>query len=81
MGKAELRIGTSGYQYKHWKGLFYPEGMPAARWFEHYETWFDTVEINNSFYHLPAESAFEKWRERAADGFLYALKFSGTRRI
>ena len=72
----QLRIGTSGYQYKHWKEIFYPEGVPVRRWFEHYAGQFDTVEINNSFYHLPTESTFDSWRERAPDGFLYALKFS-----
>ncbi len=71
-----LRIGTSGYQYDHWKGLFYPEDLPRQRWFEHYAREFDTVEINTTFYHLPAASTFEVWRNQAPAGFCYALKFS-----
>jgi len=74
--RGELRIGTCGYQYEHWRRRFYPEGLPKSRWFEHYARHFDTVEINNTFYHLPSAQAFEQWRERAPAGFLYALKFS-----
>jgi uncharacterized protein YecE (DUF72 family) len=72
----ELRIGTSGYQYKHWKGIFYPEGLPAKKWLQFYASQFDTVEINNTFYHLPSENSFDQWRDQAPPGFLYALKFS-----
>lgn len=75
-GGGRLRIGTSGYHYDHWAGVFYPESLPRSRWFEHYAARFDTVEINNTFYRLPGASTFDDWRERAPDGFLYALKFS-----
>lgn len=71
-----LRIGTSGYQYDHWKGVFYPEDIPKNRWFDHYARHFDTVEINNTFYQLPQESTFDGWHEQAPAGFCYALKFS-----
>lgn len=71
-----LRIGTSGYQYDHWKGVFYPDDLPKKRWFEHYAQSFDTVEINNTFYNLPAEKTFDSWRDEAPESFLYALKFS-----
>ncbi len=46
---SELRVGTSGWQYKHWKGRFYPKDLPTAKWLEHYTHTFDTVELNNSF--------------------------------
>ncbi|HEY0627768.1 MAG TPA: DUF72 domain-containing protein [Sphingomicrobium sp.] len=69
-----IRVGCSGWVYKHWRGLFYPEEMPQKRWFEHYVAHFDTVEINNSFYRLPAASTFDGWREQAPDGFCYAVK-------
>jgi len=72
----EFRIGTSGYQYKHWRGIFYPETLPTTRWLQYYSEHFDTVEINNTFYHLPSERSFDQWREQAQEGFLYALKFS-----
>jgi uncharacterized protein YecE (DUF72 family) len=71
-----IRIGTSGYQYDHWKGLFYPEEMPRSEWFGHYAARFDTVEINNTFYSLPGPETFDRWRAQAPAGFLYVLKFS-----
>lgn len=74
--KGRLRIGTSGYQYDHWKGVFYPDDIPKKEWFQHYTSAFDTVEINNTFYNLPAEKTFEAWRESAPAAFLFALKFS-----
>jgi uncharacterized protein YecE (DUF72 family) len=73
---SKLRVGTSGWVYRHWRGLFYPTALPQKRWLEHYVRHFDTVEINNSFYHLPLESTFEVWREQAPAEFLYAVKYS-----
>ena len=69
-------VGTSGYQYEHWRGVFYPEDLPKRRWFEHYIQHFDTVEINNTFYRLPEIHTFDNWREQAPPGFVYALKYS-----
>jgi uncharacterized protein YecE (DUF72 family) len=70
----EVHVGCSGWVYRHWKGGFYPEGLPQKRWFEHYAGEFDTVEINASFYRLPLPSTFEGWREKAPPGFRYAVK-------
>src|SRR6185436_16435144 len=72
----EIRIGCSGWQYKHWRGDFYPAELPAARWFSFYATQFDTVEINNSFYRLPEAHTFERWRDQAPRHFTYAVKAS-----
>jgi uncharacterized protein YecE (DUF72 family) len=69
-----IRIGCSGWNYRHWRGLFYPPGLPQRRWFEYYAEHFDTVEINNSFYRLPQAETFEKWRAQAPPGFCYAVK-------
>jgi len=69
-----IRIGCSGWNYKHWRERFYPEKLPVKRWFEHYSSVFDTVEINNSFYMLPKAETFDKWREQAPPGFCYAVK-------
>ena len=69
-----IRIGCSGWNYRHWRGRFYPEGLPQRRWFEFYADHFDTVEINNSFYRLPATETFGKWRDQAPPGFCYAVK-------
>jgi uncharacterized protein YecE (DUF72 family) len=74
--KAVCRIGTSGYQYNHWKGIFYPEDVRKQDWFAHYAMHFDTVEINNTFYNLPKADTFDQWHGRARPGFRYALKFS-----
>jgi uncharacterized protein YecE (DUF72 family) len=73
---AELRVGTSGYQYDHWRGRFYPEDLPKKRWFDYYTEQFDTVEINNTFYNLPKAETFDHWREEAPPGFIYTLKYS-----
>src|SRR4051794_35285046 len=72
----QLRIGTSGYQYGHWRGVFYPPDLRVAEWFDFYARHFDTVEINNTFYRLPAADVFTTWRKQAPPGFLYALKYS-----
>ena len=71
---AQVRIGCSGWQYKHWRERFYPKGLPQTRWFGFYAEHFDTVEINNSFYMLPKPATFEKWRDQAPEGFCYAVK-------
>jgi uncharacterized protein YecE (DUF72 family) len=71
-----LRIGTSGFQYAHWKRVLYPPDLPRKEWFARYATMFDTVEINNTFYRLPEASTFVEWRKQAPTGFRYALKFS-----
>ncbi len=73
---AHCRIGTSGWVYPHWRGVFYPPALAQVRWFEHYAGQFDTVEVNNTFYRLPSEKAFDRWREQAPAGFVYAVKAS-----
>ncbi len=70
----EIRIGTSGFYYEHWKGVFYPEDLPKSRFFEYYCRYFDTVELNSTFYHLPKAKTIEHWRSKSPDGFLFALK-------
>jgi len=70
----KIRIGCSGWNYRDWRGRFYPDKLPQRRWFEFYAEHFDTVEINNSFYRLPKPEVFEKWRDQAAPGFCYAVK-------
>jgi uncharacterized protein YecE (DUF72 family) len=74
--RGKLRVGTSGYQYDHWRDVFYPNDLPKKDWFMYYATHFDTVEINNTFYRLPSADTFAEWRGHAPRGFCYALKFS-----
>lgn len=71
-----VRVGCSGWQYRHWKGNFYPSSLPQKKWLDYYASQFDTVEINNSFYRLPSEKSFSEWRDRVPDHFLYAVKAS-----
>src|SRR5438270_1533744 len=68
------RVGCSGWMYKDWRGIVYPEKMPQRAWFEYYATLFDTVELNNTFYRLPPASTVERWAEQAPAGFTYAVK-------
>lgn len=74
--RGRLRIGTSGYQYDHWRGRFYPPGCPKRCWLGYYAGHFDALEINNTFYRLPSEETFDGWREAAPPGFRFALKYS-----
>lgn len=74
--RGRVRVGTSGYQYDHWRDRFYPVELPKRKWLGFYAAAFDTVEINNTFYHLPEEKTFDRWREGTPDDFLIAVKFS-----
>src|SRR3954470_8581869 len=69
-------IGTSGWQYRDWRGRFYPQKLPQRLWLEHYAQHFATVESNNAFYRLPERATFEKWRERPPPDFWWAVKAS-----
>lgn len=69
-----IRIGCSGWNYRHWRGAFYPQRLAVKRWFAFYAEHFDTVEINNSFYRLPAAETFDAWRAQAPASFCYAVK-------
>ena len=67
-------VGTSGYSYKPWKGRFYPEKIKDAEMLAFYATRFPTVEINNTFYRMPAAALLEKWAQETAAGFTFGLK-------
>lgn len=72
----DIRIGTSGYHYKHWRGPFYPPKTPANKMLDFYCQYFDSLELNNSFYRLPTESAFDDWRTATPENFVFAVKAS-----
>jgi uncharacterized protein YecE (DUF72 family) len=76
-----LHIGTSGWHYKHWVGLFYLEGVVPSEMLPIYLREFDTVEVNNTFYQLPAPSTFDTWRETHQRIFVSLLKQAGSSRI
>ena len=70
-----IRIGCSGWNYKSWKDEFY-EGKPARLWLQHYARFFDTVEVNNTFYRLPLAGSVAAWVEQTPPGFLFTIKAS-----
>lgn len=76
VGRAAVRIGTSGWHYKHWCGPFYEAKLPASRMLSCYYQHFNTVEINNSFYKLPSENTFRAWKESTPAKFCFAVKAS-----
>ncbi len=69
-------VGTSGWSYAGWRGVFYPAGLPQREWLPFYASRFSTVELNVTFYRLPPESTFELWRRNTPEGFCFALKAS-----
>jgi uncharacterized protein YecE (DUF72 family) len=71
-----IHVGTSGWSYGHWSGVFYPEDIKPARYLEYYLTRFDCVELNSSFYHLPRESTIKGWMERTPESFRFCPKLS-----
>jgi uncharacterized protein YecE (DUF72 family) len=71
-----VRIGCSGWNYAHWRGSVYPASVPERRWLETYAQWFDTVEINATFYRLPERKTVARWADATPPGFCFAVKSS-----
>ena len=74
-----IRVGTSGWAYDEWQGPFYPPHLPTSQRLPFYREYFATVEVNATFYRMPAENTLDKWREQAGEGFPMAIK--GSRQI
>ncbi|MGN6645282.1 MAG: DUF72 domain-containing protein [Cytophaga sp.] len=74
--KSAIYIGTSGWHYKHWKGTFYPEDIKEKDQLAQYIQTFHTVELNNSFYHLPLRNTFKQWKKSVPENFIFAVKGS-----
>lgn len=73
---SQVNVGTSGWHYQHWHGLFYPRDLPPAKMLQFYARDFGTVEINNSFYKLPTEEVFRNWCGAVPRDFVFAVKGS-----
>ena len=73
---ARLFIGTSGYSYRHWRGVLYPTGLPSGAWLRHYSEHFSSVELNGTFYGLPTPATVERWLADVPDDFVFAAKMS-----
>ena len=69
-----IQIGTSGWSYQHWRGVFYPPELPANQWRDFYTAHFQTAELNSSYYHWPSDAQFAGWEQRLPDGFLLSVK-------
>jgi uncharacterized protein YecE (DUF72 family) len=72
----EYHIGTSGWYYPHWQVKFYPYNMTRSRWLEYYSQHFNTVELNNTFYRLPADKTFNTWQISTPASFIFSVKAS-----
>ena len=72
--QSRTRVGTCGWQYRHWRGRFYPDGLRPAAWLSFYVRSFDTVEVNSTFYRTPSPTAVDRWVREAPDGFLFTAK-------
>lgn len=72
----KVRIGTSGWAYKHWLGKFYPDDMKADDYLSFYASEFETAEINYSFYKLPSAENYTNWARDVGDDFIFAVKGS-----
>lgn len=72
--QGNIRLGTSGWQYSHWQGPFYPPGLPKVGWFAYYAERFSSVEINASFYRRPTPGVVAAWKNSAPQDFVFALK-------
>jgi uncharacterized protein YecE (DUF72 family) len=70
----EFFLGCSGYHYNHWKKIFYPEKLSKTKWLQYYAKYFNTVEINNTFYQFPRESTLKGWYDRTPEHFKFILK-------
>lgn len=75
-GVGRVLVGTSGFVYAHWKGVFYPPDLPPRLWLPRYCAEFPTVELNSTFYRLPRPEAVDRWREETPPGFVFAAKGS-----
>ncbi|MFH1578090.1 MAG: DUF72 domain-containing protein, partial [Candidatus Omnitrophota bacterium] len=71
-----ISVGTSGWNYKHWKGVFYPERLSQAKWLQHYVRFFNCVELNVTFYRLVKGETFDNWRKNSPKEFYFAVKGS-----
>jgi uncharacterized protein YecE (DUF72 family) len=74
--RGSVRIGTSGWNYKHWVATFYPAGTRQQQQLQYYVGHFDSVEINNSFYRMPSKEKLAAWRDATPENFLFAIKGS-----
>jgi uncharacterized protein YecE (DUF72 family) len=76
MKRGKIIMGTSGWSYKEWKGIFYPQALAAKDWLSYYSTVFPVTEINSSFYHLPRNETIYNWMDKVSSHFMFCPKIS-----
>ena len=74
LSKIKWEIGCSGFHYKEWKGIFYPESLPQKEWFKFYAEKFNTLELNVTFYRFPVSKSLEAWYDSRPANFSFAVK-------
>ncbi|MDQ2862507.1 MAG: DUF72 domain-containing protein, partial [Bacteroidota bacterium] len=74
MSTLKIYIGCSGFHYKEWKGIFYPDGLPQTKWFTFYCEHFNTLELNVTFYRFPTVKTLSKWYESSPEDFKFSVK-------
>lgn len=72
--KKNVLIGCSSYNNRFWKGIFYPENLPASKWFDYYCKHFDTYEMNGTFYKFPTLKVMQNWCKKVPEDFVFAVK-------
>ncbi|MDV6167839.1 DUF72 domain-containing protein [Flavobacterium sp. DG1-102-2] len=76
--KNKIHIGLSAFNNSYWKGIFYPEDLPASKRFDYYCQHFSTYEINATFYKFPTDKSMKAWYDKSPDGFLFSVKTPKT---
>lgn len=78
MKKSAIHIGCSSYATTSWQPLFFPEGLPRKQWFEYYCKFFDTYELNSTFYRFPTVKSLQAWYDKTPDNFIFSIKVPKT---
>ncbi len=70
----EIKVGSAGWSYDDWKDPFYPSSLKRSQWLSYYAKYFDFVEVNTSFYHLPRSTTLEGWNDQTPHDFEFSFK-------
>jgi uncharacterized protein YecE (DUF72 family) len=72
---ANLHVGTMGWSYNFWKGVFYPEKLPSKQFLHYYASKLNSVEVDSTFYRMPQETTITEWKNQTPEDFVFSLKF------
>ena len=74
MKQKEILLGCSSFSNRKWIGIFYPEDLPSKEWFAYYCTYFNTYEMNSTFYKFPTSGSLHAWYKKSPEGFIFSVK-------